>query len=612
MESLQQPPAAPAPQRPPPEDDSAPFDVTLACGVLCIGVIVSHLYQQHEHRHGALPVSETAALILLAAFVNGVVVLTSHQPLSVARSAQIQDLIDCLLVPPLMLEVGFRLQSLSFVSTLPLSLVFGVVGTLLAVACSAGMLIGLAASGVLRSQLSASQCLLFAAATAATEPGSILEVISGVVARNGALQAATKRKIGTLRHLLVGEAAINGALSVALFATFRRTCRRERDHGLAELGSAFEATARDLLQTLPGSAGFGLAAGLLVSFVTLRLRMSTAKEPFPALALLLGAAFGTYNLAELCTLSGDLALFVAGATIRQYAYHNLSSAAQQATKHIVSSLAFIGDASLSLLLGLAVVDYVGKPWAWDWPLVCLGTPVLMAARALVVLPLVGWVNACSGGGSGDGGDDGSGSGGNGGMRAKSNRLPAISKLALVVSGVRGAVPFALAMSLDDVRADHVVVRHRETAARLVTSALCVVVFTNVLLPPLLACALRGMSGRRGTHGRRADEHHVDVHTATRTASLLVNDGGAPLEVPHSALDAQNHNSHDGPRPGGDAEGGPPLSPTRRERDARGGRLMRALLSLEVSVMRPAFGGRAAVGGGMEDAAHSGSDGEESE
>ena len=325
------PPAAPQP-----EDDSASFNVTLSCGILCIGVVVSHLHSLLEHRRGRpLLLSETSVLIILGIAVNSAILLANAHPLSVARSPQIQDLIETLLVPPLMLEVGFQLQTLSFIRTLPLALLFGVAGTLVSVTCAAGMLTGIAATGVLRSQLSASQCLLFAAATAATEPGAILEVVNSAASTS----ERSSGRLRTLRHLMTGEAALNGALSVALFATFRRTCRHERDHGVERLDVAASATARDLLQTVPGSVGFGLASGLLVSALTLRLRMSSAKEPYAALVLLLGVAFGTYNLAELCTLSGDLALFVTGATIRQYAYHNLSSAAQQATKHIVGALA---------------------------------------------------------------------------------------------------------------------------------------------------------------------------------------------------------------------------------------------------------------------------------
>ena len=558
------PPAAPAPPASPglPPDDSAPFDVTLACGLLAVGVVVSHLHSRLGRR-AFLP--EAFVLMAFGAVMNGLVVLAARRPLSVARSSQIHDLIDCLLVPPLMLEVGFKLQTLSFLKSMPLALLFGILGTLLCVAVSATLLILVSTSGILRGELSASQCLLYASAAAATEPGSIVEVVNALTSRRG----HGGERWRALRHVLVGEAALNGALSVALFACFRRACQHERAHGVQPLDAAVGAVARDLLQTLPGSAAFGLAAGLLVSCVTLHLGMSAAKEPHAALALLLATAFGAYNFGEMLGLSGDLALFVCGATIRHYAYWNVTAAAQQGTRRIVGALAYVGDRSLSLLLGLALVDYLGKPWAWDAALAVLGPPLLLVSRAVCLLPLCAFANAmgtrgklgaASAADAAYAADADAADGAPTPTQSPSRLLPFESQGILAFAGVRGAVPFALAMSLDDTRASRAVLPLRQTAARLVTSSLCTVLMTNLLLPLLLSCILARLARPHGPATTRSSTGGAGP-MAGPSAALLVNDAILPIRARTSEprLDAdstQQQQQQQAPR-----RPPPPMPPT---------------------------------------------------
>ena len=93
---------------------------------------------------------------------------------------------------------------------------------------------------------------------------------------------------------------------------------------------------------------------------------------------------------------------------------------------------------------------------------------------------------------------------------------------MLLAGVRGSVPFALAISCDDSRAGKAVVTHRETAARLVTSALAVILASNLVLPPLVALLLT--CGGKARRARTAEPAvAASVGTSTHGASLLVND-----------------------------------------------------------------------------------------
>ena len=181
--------------------------MTVACAILCLGVVVSHLHQQLGARAW---VSETFTLMMLGACINSVVLLISDRPLSVARSPQIHDLTDYLFVPPLMLQVGFHLHTLDFVRALPVACVFGVVGTLLTVALSSAVLVAASSLGFLHSALSTTQCLLFVAAAAATVPSAILDLLPHTTAASR-----------LMRHVLLGEGALNSGPSAALFACLR-------------------------------------------------------------------------------------------------------------------------------------------------------------------------------------------------------------------------------------------------------------------------------------------------------------------------------------------------------------------------------------------------------
>ena len=359
-----------------PPDDSVVLDVTLACGVLCVGVIVHHLHARLFHHTQMCKrqlrlssvITDTSALLLLGVVVNAIASAAVGRPLSVARSPQVHDLIDVLLVPPIMLEVGFNIAKLSFLRSLPHALLLALAGRRF------------------RWALLRQPSLPWWASTASRRPSYSPRFAPPL---NLPPSSSSCRHLQRLRRVLVGEAALNGSLAIALFAVFRRACRRDAEEGadVQRLDRALAAIARDVLVTLPASVGIGLAAGLLTSLLTLRLSMAKARSPYGPVTLVLAVSFATYNLAERGGFNGDLALFTTGCTVRHYAYHNLGRKARQAAHDLVGTLAYLGDTALALLMGLAVIDYVHKPWAWDATLIGVALPVLLLARALAVLPL---------------------------------------------------------------------------------------------------------------------------------------------------------------------------------------------------------------------------------
>jgi solute carrier family 9 (sodium/hydrogen exchanger), member 6/7 len=110
----------------------------------------------------------------------------------------------------------------------------------------------------------------------------------------------------------------------------------------ADSGTMILKLFKNLSLIISGSIFFGLCFGLLCAFITRRLRLlppharpSGATE----LSLLLVFSLMTFTLTERAFLSGILALFFCGITMRHYAYYNLSKTAKDVRDcHIKSVL----------------------------------------------------------------------------------------------------------------------------------------------------------------------------------------------------------------------------------------------------------------------------------
>ena len=180
----------------------------------------------------------------------------------------------------------------------------------------------------------------------------------------------------------------------------------------------------------------------------------------------------------------------------------MSGRAQRASRALFGTLAALGDALLSVLIGMAAVDYAATRGAWDGAFAALAMPVLLVARAANIFPLCALVNHCRG------------------ARARGARGPAGARISgrmqcvMWWSGLKGAVSFALAMTLNDSRTSHKVVP-TAVAEHLVTTTLTCVLVTNLVVAPLTAPLLRRL--------RLDTEPGAPNASATATSAT----GGAP-------------------------------------------------------------------------------------
>lgn len=386
-----------------------------------------------------------------------------------------------------------------------------------------------------------------------------------------------------LHDLIFGESALNDALSIVLFNIFRRRCsadwqakqqappavvlRATSHHSppspppwYSPVAPSMEKMAEDLLIILPLSLAIGVAAGLYTALATKGMQLQN--RAYAELSLLLVAAMLTYTITDQAELSGILSLFFAGITMRHYTYYNLSPAAQATARTLFATVSSLCDIALSLILGIAVVDYsvasadderaVGGHGrqVWDFPLICYSPLVLLAARALNIFPLTEFANF---------------------VRAPSARISCRMQLVMWWSGLRGAVSFALAATLDDSRPEMQVMPPAHAKA-IATTTLAIVIGTNLLLAPLTAPLIRALK-------LQDDQQPTGIGTLAR--SLL------PLRTGQSGEGARAESSDPFPAPlAGDHEGA--YSPIVRP---PGNPVHRAWRLVDQLYLKPLFGGR---------------------
>jgi len=417
------------------------------------------------------------------------------------------------------------------------------------------------------------------------------------------------------------------------FAYTKSPLADQSDAGVAR---AIGWVLTDVLRALAGSVSLGLALALACAYLTRRLKAlhGTPRAASHALelALLLGFALLAFTFSERCGVSGVMALFFCAVAMRHYTYYNLSKVAQHSASVLFTTLSEVSEASLAVLLGVAAVDYVVKglqaddaPPAhthggiiqtfsiWDLPLLALGVPILLLARALNVFSISALANL---------------------GRPPHLRISLRMQVVMWFAGMRGAVSFALAITLPAATG------HDAEAAwtvPIVTTTLGLILFLNLCWAPFTGPLIR-LLDLQADDARRASFRAELPSTASSLSSLPIPSPQPPPPIaaaPSAAAAARHAAQADAPGslrsepllaapladvevgssaasggigpPGGEGGGSPALtqplqlgrsSTAKVQREARApSAVHRAWRRLDQDVMKPLFGGRPDRGGG---------------
>ncbi|EOD30611.1 hypothetical protein EMIHUDRAFT_468332 [Emiliania huxleyi CCMP1516] len=616
----------PHPPLPPtfePSDSGTALSVSVICALLLAGLLLRHYMEQREWTR----VTETGACMFLGAAFNVAFWTFSRLKsggsenwrFSISMSENMHDVIYFGLLPPIIFEAGFVMRKRSFFANFGTILLYAVVGTLISILCTGGLTYALSLHGFVTQDFSFSEALLFGALISSTDPVATLSILKsappllydlvfGEAALNDALSIVLfnifRHRCGSewagkshqkgphegpdrwpLRHSRWpyqrwpyeawppgkewppgrtyrephhGHTLLDGVLSAEELPPAPAPAAPPPPPWYLPLEGTMTLASEQLVQILPLSLLIGVSAGLLTALATKRLGMQHQSRAYAELSLLLVTALLTYTLTDEVALSGILSLFFAGVTMRHYTYYNLSPAAQATSRTLFATLASLCDIALSIILGIAVIDYLVHGWTdvrvdgvqghevWDFSFVLSSVVVLLLARALNIFPLTELANCC---------------------RRRADQISCRMQLVMWWSGLRGAVSFALAMTLDDPRPERQVMPPAHAKA-IVTTTLAVIVFTNLCIAPLTAPLLRRVKLERRFPSGGGDP---------LGASLLpqAGDGGEPGAAGGSRPRAATASCD-----GRDVHT-PPL----------GRHIHRAWRALDQHYMKPIFGGR---------------------
>ncbi|DAZ97424.1 TPA: hypothetical protein N0F65_009875 [Lagenidium giganteum] len=345
----------------------------------------------------------------------------------------------------------FGLLRKGFISSVWIILLLAIVGTLISTFATGGAIVLLGQRGLITT-FSSAEAFLYGSLLSATDPVATLVVFKKVKAPP------------LLFTLVFGESVLNDAVAIVMSSLFTNFI----DSGNTEV------TIQTALLMVAQLLGIGLGSVALAAIICYSsscfLIHSDARlrqHPTYEISIVLLSAYASYVAADLCQLSGLLAVFLSGFFIRQYHVNNMSKASAFAFKHLLSTIAFQAENFIYFYLGLSVVAYKSS-LTWDWSFVLSAFAVCLLARALSTFPLCAIANACS---------------------SIDRRIPFSYMLVIWFSGLRGAIAFALALNVRTTDPDHAAIIKSST----LFTALFTTVFFGMGTSPLLS--LLGLSSK---------------------------------------------------------------------------------------------------------------------
>ena len=331
----------------------------------------------------ALPIPYTVALVVLGIVAGAVL------PLDVQVTPEIVLLV---LLPGLVFEAALRIDIDDFRRTFGGAVLLAAPGVLVSAAIVAEVL-------WLATGLPIELGFVVGAMVAATDPVAVVSTFR---------QLGSPRRLATL---IESESLFNDGTALVVFTVAVQ----------AVLGPV---TPGGILVQVVTVIAFSTIVGLVAGWVASRL-IAAVDDHLVELTLSVGAAYGTYLVADRLHQSGIIATVVAGLLIGNHARRvGMSPRSLEALDSVWEFFAFLLTAVVFLLIGLAIGlgDVVSAlPWiAW-------GIVAILAGRAFVVYVLLGGASRL--------------------VRDSRHALPIAWLHILFWGGLRGAVAIAMALSL---------------------------------------------------------------------------------------------------------------------------------------------------------------------
>lgn len=251
-------------------------------------------------------------------------------------------ILNLVLLPIIIFASGWTIRRQDFYSQFPYILLFAVVGVALSTVVIA-FLIRITGSMNWHSMHAWRTAFAYASLISATDPIATLSTYA-------------KLKVDPLLNILVfGESVINDAVAIVLFHVFNDDNFMVDSRGETLTGFGL------LLYTIWGvikgfccSVGLGTALGIIYTLIAHWADMRKNKKG--QILVIFSSCYLTFAFAEMCGLSGIIAVMFCAILMGIYMRPHLSQEGSLLATFFVKQLAALADAAVSLLIGVSVAQ----------------------------------------------------------------------------------------------------------------------------------------------------------------------------------------------------------------------------------------------------------------
>lgn len=296
-----------------------------------------------------LPIPYTVGLVIAG------LVLTIVPTFHIELPSFISELIMALLLPPILFQASFKLQVNKLLDDFSLIAMLVTLGVLLTAVIVAVIIT------LLDPTIGLLSAAIFGALISAIDPVSVIALFN------------ENHVSPRLQTLIEGESLLNDGTAIVIFAIVLQVAQSGSDINIL-MGII------DFIWVSFGGVLIGSAVGYLIARL-----LHHIDDPIVEMILTTCLAFGSYLLAEQFHVSGVLAVVAAGLIHGYVGLHNMGDKTQQAVYTVWAYLAAISEASIFLLIGLAVnlEDILA-----NLPLTLIAIIAVLISRFVVIYGLV--------------------------------------------------------------------------------------------------------------------------------------------------------------------------------------------------------------------------------
>ncbi|KAM6900643.1 sodium/hydrogen exchanger 9-like [Xenentodon cancila] len=365
-----------------------------------------------------------------------------------------------LFLPPIIFYGGYTLNQKRFIKNLGPVLTYAFLGTMISCLCIGACTYGFTRLMVLLDpakdgEFFLTDCLLFGAIMSATDPVSVLGLLSDLHVDLD------------LHTLLFGESVLNDAVAIVLTHAIATYDQMGTGHVFDP--TAFIHSIGFFLGVFVGSFFLGFIFSVITALLTKFTRLR--ESPLLETSVFLLLSWSSFLSAEASGLSGIVAVLFCGLSQARYTRLNLSPEGRTRSKHLFEVLNFLGEIFIFSYMGCMLLMFDHRVYS---PLLISGAFIsIFISRACNIYPLSFLLNL-----------------------GRTNKIPYAFQHFMTFAGLRGAVAFNLA------------VRDMSTGARcnILTTTLLLVAFTIWVLGAAADPLVRRLDIRVGEN---ADEDSQD-------------------------------------------------------------------------------------------------------